>query len=328
MAILKALKPKTGVSGLELQGDDSSAEKISRLATSKTTSAQQLPRPSWRDVLPIHPAAELFPLMSEVELRELADDIEKNGLCDPVAIYDGELLDGRNRLDALALLGRDVCNAYGRPVDYCQVGHEGPFDPFAYVVSKNLQRRHLTQEQKRDLIAKVLKAKPEASNREIARDVKADDKTVAKVRDELESTAEIPQLKKTTGRDGKKRPTHKATAPTPAPTWEPPATATPVEAETTEAAATPARLIDQLPFRPEPPRDWNSLADELCAWAADLAKRDPALARSRVAELIARLQAATKNIDEGTLPQHAAAMLADGLPAAFIRPAKQVEGKQ
>ena len=32
---------------------------------------------SWRDVLPVHAAADLFPLMSEDELRELGDDIKK-----------------------------------------------------------------------------------------------------------------------------------------------------------------------------------------------------------------------------------------------------------
>jgi hypothetical protein len=58
----------------------------------------------WRDVLPIHPAAELFPLMSEEELRELAADIGANDLVEPVAIYRDPdlgdcLLDGRNRLE-------------------------------------------------------------------------------------------------------------------------------------------------------------------------------------------------------------------------------------
>jgi hypothetical protein len=33
-----------------------------------------------RDHLPVHPAADLFPLMSEPELRELGEDIKKNGL--------------------------------------------------------------------------------------------------------------------------------------------------------------------------------------------------------------------------------------------------------
>ena len=60
---------------------------------------------NWRDILPVHPAADLFPLMSESELRELGEDIETNGLQSPIIIHDGRLLDGRNRLDAMALMG-------------------------------------------------------------------------------------------------------------------------------------------------------------------------------------------------------------------------------
>ena len=62
-------------------------------------------RKSWRDVLPIHPAAELFPLMSESELRELGEDIKANGLRTSIVLYEGKLLDGRNRLDAMELVG-------------------------------------------------------------------------------------------------------------------------------------------------------------------------------------------------------------------------------
>ncbi|MGO8924849.1 MAG: hypothetical protein ACLQF4_18170, partial [Xanthobacteraceae bacterium] len=46
----------------------------------------------WRGVLPVHPAADLFPLMSEAELRELADDIGKQGQCDPVSLYNDPAL--------------------------------------------------------------------------------------------------------------------------------------------------------------------------------------------------------------------------------------------
>src|SRR5262249_55719558 len=60
---------------------------------------------SWRDVLPVHPAAELFPLMSPDELRELGEDIKKRGLQIPILIRGDELLDGRNRLDAMELVG-------------------------------------------------------------------------------------------------------------------------------------------------------------------------------------------------------------------------------
>jgi hypothetical protein len=86
------------------------------------------------------------------------------------------------------------------------------FDPYARVLSLNIRRRHLTAEQKRVLIANVLKAKPETSNVQIARQVKVDDKTVANVRTGLEATSEIPRLEKTVGKDGKERPTHQRRA--------------------------------------------------------------------------------------------------------------------
>ena len=54
-----------------------------------------------------------------------------------------------------------------------------------------MHRRHLTAEQKREMIAKVLKAQPEKSNRTIAKQTKVDDKTVAR-----RSRASSKQLRK------------------------------------------------------------------------------------------------------------------------------------
>ena len=64
---------------------------------------------SWRNDLKIHPAAELFPLLPPDELRTLGENIIKNGLHVPVALWsDGKspalLLDGRNRLDGIELV--------------------------------------------------------------------------------------------------------------------------------------------------------------------------------------------------------------------------------
>ena len=70
----------------------------------------QKPASSWRDVLPIHPAAELFPLMTPDELRSLGEDILKNGMTSPIVLWEADektpavLLDGRNRLDAIELV--------------------------------------------------------------------------------------------------------------------------------------------------------------------------------------------------------------------------------
>ena len=40
----------------------------------------------------------------------------------------------------------------------------GRTDPYAYVISANIRRRHLTAEQKRELIAKLIKATPEKAH--------------------------------------------------------------------------------------------------------------------------------------------------------------------
>ena len=42
---------------------------------------------SWRDVLPIHPAANLFPDMTSDELRTLGEDIVKNGLTSAIVLW-------------------------------------------------------------------------------------------------------------------------------------------------------------------------------------------------------------------------------------------------
>jgi hypothetical protein len=82
---------------------------------------------SWRDLIKVHPAADTFPMMDEPELRVLGEDIKANGLTSPITLWcpqegygycsgsrryviDGPflLLDGRNRLDAMELVGIPV----------------------------------------------------------------------------------------------------------------------------------------------------------------------------------------------------------------------------
>src|SRR5258708_7264713 len=69
---------------------------------------------SWRDVYKVHPAADLFPMLPEDELRKLGEDIKANGLRENIVLWspgrqeDNQaqyLLDGRNRLAALDLVG-------------------------------------------------------------------------------------------------------------------------------------------------------------------------------------------------------------------------------
>ncbi|MCC7234893.1 MAG: ParB N-terminal domain-containing protein [Bryobacterales bacterium] len=62
-----------------------------------------------------HPAAELFPMMTEAELRQLAEDIKAHGLADPITMLDGMILDGRNRFEACKRAGVDL--RYEHPQD-------------------------------------------------------------------------------------------------------------------------------------------------------------------------------------------------------------------
>ncbi len=69
----------------------------------------------------------------------------------------------------------------------------------------NLVRRHLNQQQMRDLIAAELKRTPDLSSNWLAQILGCTDKTVEAVRQELLVTSEIPKREKLKGKDGKYR---------------------------------------------------------------------------------------------------------------------------
>lgn len=165
---------------------------------------------SWRDVLPIHPAADLFPRMSESELRELGDDIRRNGLHEGVALFDGQLLDGINRLDAMEMAGIKLVVGNGQ-FDWKSIGHRNVngIDPITFVVSKNIHRRHLTAEQKRDLVTELIKRQPEKSDRQIAEQIKSNRTTVGQIRKKLEKSGDVSTIDTRTDARGRKQPAHK-----------------------------------------------------------------------------------------------------------------------
>ena len=184
---------------------------------------------SWRTVLSIHPAAELLPRTSPEELRALGEDIKKNGQRQPIAIIekprrqpDGtldvgdpplqEVLDGISRLDAMEGAGIRVIGKDGQLDSQIQriVVDTDEVDPFTYVLSANIHRRHLTAEQKREVIAELLKAQPEKSDRQIAETVKASPTTVGTVRAKMEASGDVSKLDTRTDAKGRQQPARKA----------------------------------------------------------------------------------------------------------------------
>jgi ParB-like chromosome segregation protein Spo0J len=168
--------------------------------------------PSWRDEISVHPATDIFPVLADQELAELGNDIKTNGLKVPAVFYEDDsgkrwALDCRNRLEAMERAGVPF-PLVGAGLDAMVKSGAArivkDIDPFAYVVSVNLHRRHLTPEQKRELIAKLLKADPGKSDRQVAKTAKVDHKTVASVRRGSAANGEIPHKGDRTEASGRK----------------------------------------------------------------------------------------------------------------------------
>lgn len=94
--------------------------------------------------LPVFAAADVFPMMADDELRELAEDIRENGVREPIVIANGELIDGRNR--------RAACKIAGVTPPTRELNGE---DPTAYVLSANIHRRHMTKGQRAMAVAMI-----------------------------------------------------------------------------------------------------------------------------------------------------------------------------
>lgn len=107
---------------------------------------EQVEAPAVQPTGEVHPVAELFPMLDDEELQELADGIREYGLLEPL-VYDAEgvLIDGRNRLAA--------CRIAGVEPTFAILNGE---DPVAFILEKNVKRRHLSVGQRAIVTAQAL----------------------------------------------------------------------------------------------------------------------------------------------------------------------------
>lgn len=96
----------------------------------------------------MHELCTAFPLMKNDQFMALVKDIRENGLLEPITLYKGKILDGRNRYTACV-------NAMVEPVFEEYDGD----DPVAFVISRNLSRRHLDESQRAMVAAKLANLK-------------------------------------------------------------------------------------------------------------------------------------------------------------------------
>jgi hypothetical protein len=95
--------------------------------------------------LEFHPIAELYPMMTGRESRGLEADILARGLQEPIVIYEGRILDGRNRYLA--------CRKQGVPPSF-KVLPPGT-DPLDFVFGANSHRRHPSPSQRALVAARL-----------------------------------------------------------------------------------------------------------------------------------------------------------------------------
>ena len=102
--------------------------------------------------LKYHPYSEIFPMMTDAELAELAADIKQHGQRTPIYLLDWQILDGRNRYRACQIAG----------VEPKTVAYRDDANALEFVISSNLHRRHLNESQRAMVAAKILALKGNA----------------------------------------------------------------------------------------------------------------------------------------------------------------------
>ena len=94
--------------------------------------------------LEAHPLSQIFPKLEGEALAELVEDVRRNGVHEPITLYERKILDGRNRYDAATEAGVE-----------CPVVEYSGGDPLGFVISRNLHRRHLNESQRAMVASKV-----------------------------------------------------------------------------------------------------------------------------------------------------------------------------
>jgi ParB-like chromosome segregation protein Spo0J len=148
---------------------------------------------------------QVMPPLFEEEYQGLKEDIAENGVQVPVVRdTEGNIIDGYHRVRAYEELLAEGRIDGGYPVQERSGLTDQEKRDLAWRL--NMNRRHLSREQKHEAIDRKLKESPEWADNRIAKLLGVDGKTVRLARVMLEGRKEIPKLKKLVGADGKAYP--------------------------------------------------------------------------------------------------------------------------
>lgn len=126
---------------------------------------------------------QVMPPLTADERAELESSILENGVQVPILVAaDGTIVDGHHR-DEIARKHNLHCPR--------TISDKGEQELRGLAFSLNLHRRHLSREQKRQIVAESIKADPQLSDREHGRRTGVSKNTAAAVRDELTESGQI-----------------------------------------------------------------------------------------------------------------------------------------
>lgn len=115
------------------------------------------------DALVDHDLAALMDLIQGKPFDDLKADIAKQGILTPIMLYEGKILDGRNRYRAAKAVGHRFVGANFEAFEGDAAAAE------AYVFSVNAQRRQMNNAQKQAVIERLIRKYPDESDRQIAK---------------------------------------------------------------------------------------------------------------------------------------------------------------
>ena len=140
---------------------------------------------------------QVMPDMAQDEYDALKEDIAERGVMVPIEFdEDGNVLDGHHRLRICVELGID---------DYPKIVRSGmsEAEKWTHARKLNMARRHLTREQRREMIRVQIKDTPELSDRQIAKMLGVSNSTVGIIRRDLIEDGEVCESHTSIGADGK-----------------------------------------------------------------------------------------------------------------------------
>jgi ParB-like chromosome segregation protein Spo0J len=148
------------------------------------------------------PKFEIMPPLTVEEEADLEKSIAENGVLTPIVVDEhGNIIDGHHR--------QRIADRLGVFCPRRTVRGKTNAETIAMALTLNVDRRHLTRDQRRELLTKSIKADPALSDRQHGRRTGTDHKTASKVRDQLAGRGEIPHVDQRTDTAGRRQPASK-----------------------------------------------------------------------------------------------------------------------